>query len=235
MRFGSVGTIADAHVGVFNGAFRDALKNTQNRDGGTGGFIFDQGTADSSYGAFDPNDTWADGLGRGAISVGVKASPIETLPATVLPNLWNAMFTVEPEQTINYVDVHDDLNLADKVTAWAEDNGQTGNDAYLGRIQEFGLGIVLTSQGVPMLHGGSEMRRTKQGDPNSFISPDSINKFDWNLLNENQTTADYVKKIIALRRSHPGFRFDTRSAIQTNVKSDQRSASLVYTLIEFSS
>ena len=234
VRFGSVGTIADAHIGVFNGAFRDALKNTQNRAGGTGGFIFNQGTADSSFGAFDPNDTWADGLGKGAISVGMKASPIENLPATVLPNLWNAEFTVEPEQTMNYVDIHDDLNLADKVTAWAEDNGQAGNDAYLGRIQEFGLGIVLTSQGVPVLHGGSEMRRTKDGDPDSFISPDSVNKFDWNLLVENQTTADYVKKIIALRKAHPGFRFETRSSIADNVRSDQRSDSLVYTLIDSS-
>lgn len=232
VRFGTVGTIADAHVGVFNGAFRDALKNSKNREGGTGGFIFNQGTEDSSFGAFDPSETWSDGLGRGAISVGVKGSPLKELPATVLPNVWDAMFTAAPEQSVNYADVHDDLNLADKVAAWAEDNGQTGNPAYLGRIQEFALGTVLTSQGVPLLHGGSEMRRTKQGDANSFESPDRINRFDWNLLSENASTYNYVKKVIAIRKAHPGFRFTTWPGVDKSVKSDQRSASLVYTLID---
>ena len=232
VRFGTVGTVADAHIGVFNGAFRDALKNTKNRAGGTGGFIFNQGTEDSSFGAFDPSETWDNGLGRSAISVGVKGSPLANLPATLLPNVWDAMFTAAPEQSINYTDVHDDLNLADKVAAWAADNGQTGNPAYLGRIQEFTLGIVLTSQGVPLLNGGSEMLRTKQGDADSFESPDSINKFDWNLLNENASTYNYVKKVIALRKAHPGFRFTTWSDVNSSVQADQRSASLVYTLID---
>lgn len=69
-------------------------------------------------------------------------------------------------------------------------------------------------------------------NPYSFTSPDSVNKFDWTLLAENASTYNYVKKVIALRKAHAGFRFDSRSDIETSVKSDQRSESLVYTLID---
>jgi pullulanase len=40
-----------------------------------------------------------------------------------------------------------------------------------------------------------------------------------------------VKNLIALRRAHPGFRFNTWAGVDANVQADQRSASLVYTLI----
>ncbi len=232
LRYGSVATIADAHIGVFNGTFRDALKNASNDSGGRGGFIFNQDTPDGNFGVYTPGSTWpGSGLGKGAISLGVKGSPLVSLPATQQPNLWTPMFTSAPQQSMNYADIHDNLCLADKVAAWAAANGQSGNTGYLGRIQEFALSIVLTSQGIPVLHGGSEMQRSKGGDANSYQSPDSVNSFKWNLLDTNPQIHGYVKKLIALRRAHPGFRFTTWSAVDTHVQSDQRSASLVHTLI----
>jgi hypothetical protein len=119
LRYGSVGTIENAHVGVFNGTFRDALKNSKNDAGGTGGFIFNQDTPDGNFGVYNPASTWPSGLGKGAISLGVKASPLVNLPATQQANVWTPMFTSAPEQSMNYADIHDNLCLADKVTAWA--------------------------------------------------------------------------------------------------------------------
>jgi pullulanase len=231
VRYGSVGTIANAHIGVFNGAFRDAIKNSKNDSGGSGGFIFNQDTPDGGFGPYNSGSKWPSGLGKGAMSLGVKGSPLISLPATQQSNVWTPMFTSAPEQSMNYADIHDNLCLADKVTAWAADNGQSGNAAYLGRLQEFALSIVLTSQGIPILHGGSEMGRSKNGDANSYQSPDSVNSFKWGLLSTNPQIYAYVKKLISLRRTHPGFRFTTWSGVDSNVQSDQRSASLVYTLI----
>ncbi|MES2739912.1 MAG: carbohydrate binding domain-containing protein [Pseudomonadota bacterium] len=233
VRYGSVGTIADAHIGVFNGAYRDAIKNANNSGGGRGGFIFNQGATDSGFGAYDPGSKWPGGApGLGAISAGVKGSPLYSLPATQLPNIWDAMYTAAPEQSINYVDVHDDLCLADKVAAWAADNGQSANTGYLNRLQQFAMSMVLTSQGIPLLHGGSEMQRTKQGVSNSYQSPDSINAYDWHLLNTHQATYQYVRKLIALRKAHAGFRFNSWDGIERHVQADQRSASLVVTTID---
>ena len=45
--------------------------------------------------------------------------------------------------------------------------------------------MVLVSQGVPFIHAGQEFFRTKQGVENSYKSPDSINKIDWNLADKN--------------------------------------------------
>lgn len=225
VRYGTIGVQVDAHVGVFNGAYREALKGSSD-NGNAGGFMFNQGT---TWGAtsYWPNST----LGLGPVSAGVEASTRYVKGTAALPNLWDAMFSMDPEQTINYVDAHDNLCLNDKVEAWAAVNGQASNTAYKRRLQEYALGMVLTSQGIPFLHGGSEMLRNKQGDHNSYKSSDSINKYDWNWRVNNSSTYDLVKKMIQMRRAHPGFRMNTWDEVRTNVQSDQRSASLVVTQI----
>jgi pullulanase len=213
VRAGTIGAIADAHVGMFNGFYRDALKGSGD-DGNAGGFVFNQGAA-----------------GTG-IADGIKASSRLAEGTSPLPDLWDHHFTADPEQTINHVDVHDNLCLADKVDAWAQANGWASAAGYKQRIQEFALSAVLTSQGIPFLHGGSEMRRTKQGDKNSYQSPDSVNKYDWNWRLAHAATYEFVRKVIGLRKAHPSFRMKTWSDIKNHVNSEQRSSSLVVTQID---
>ncbi len=148
-----------------------------------------------------------------------------------LPNMWDPMFALDPEQSINYVDAHDNLCLNDKVDAWAAANGQAANTAYKERIQQFALGSVLMAQGIPFLHGGSEFKRSKGGDKNSYRSPDSVNRFDWNLKASNPAMLAMSKKLIALRKAHPGLRMNSWQEVRDNVKSDQQSKSLVVTTI----
>ena len=47
------------------------------------------------------------------------------------------------------------------------------------------MGMVMVSQGVPFIHAGQEFLRTKNGEHNSYILPDSINKLDWKLMEKN--------------------------------------------------
>jgi pullulanase len=66
--------------------------------------------------------------------------------------------------------------------------------------------LVLTSQGIPFLHAGVEMARTKSGNPNSYKSPDKINRIDWSRKSTHQEIFKYYQSLIALRKAHPAFR-----------------------------
>lgn len=81
----------------------------------------------------------------------------------------------EPFQSINYVSCHDDNTLYDRLKAANPD----ASEADLIKMDKLSQAIVLTSQGVPLLHSGAEMLRTKMGVANSFNMPDSINEIDW--------------------------------------------------------
>ena len=213
VRPGTVGAIVGTHVGIFNGSWRDALKGPGD-DGSPGGFIFAQGGAGT------------------AVADGVAASGRVVKGTLPLADLWDSRFSMDPEQTINYVDVHDDLCLADRVSAWAAANGHADDTAYQQRIQEFALSTVLTAQGIPFLHGGSEMLRTKQGVANSYQSPDAVNAYDWNWRSAHADTFALVKKVLKLRRQHAALRMHTWDDVAANVVSSQKSASLVVTQID---
>ena len=43
-------------------------------------------------------------------------------PYQPLGNLFDRMFGVRPEQSINYISVHDNLCLRDRILAWAAQN-----------------------------------------------------------------------------------------------------------------
>ena len=78
--------------------------------------------------------------------------------------------------------------------------------------------IVLTSQGIPFLHAGVDLARTKNGVENSFESPDEINQIDWSVKKEQMDLVNYVKQLIALRKAHPAFRMTTTEDIQKHLE-----------------
>ena len=73
---------------------------------------------------------------------------------------------------------------------------------------------MLTAQGVPFIRAGEEMMQDKQGEPNSFRSPDAVNRIDWALKAKNRDLFDYVRGLIALRKAHPAFRIPTAEGLQ---------------------
>jgi len=78
--------------------------------------------------------------------------------------------------------------------------------------------VVLTNQGVPFLHAGVEMLRTKDGEENSYKSPDAINKLDWSRKTKYQQVFTTYQKLIQLRKNHPAFRMPTTEMIQQHLK-----------------
>ena len=74
--------------------------------------------------------------------------------------------------------------------------------------------ILLTAQGVPFIRAGEEMMQDKQGEPNSFRSPDAFNQIDWALKAEHRGLFDYIRQLIALRKAHPAFRIPTAEGLR---------------------
>jgi pullulanase len=231
---GDLGTIPSSHFGAFNAAYRGALKGTDDDGGGNTGFLFNQSTSDSFFGAYVSGRNWSNGnSGYGPISLGFAASPATSLPAAASSNVWNATFSAAPEQAINYVSVHDNLCLYDKVALWQSANGQNGQ-TITNNLIAYAFGMVLTSQGIPFLYEGDEFQRTKNGNSNSYKT-----EFDmvWSSLENSASDAAtyaYVKGLIALRKAHPSLRFSTWNDVEANVQSNQQSASLVISTIDAS-
>ena len=120
----------------------------------------------------------------------------------------------EPWQTINYVSVHDNHTLLDKLHI----SNPGDSEATLIRRHKLANTIVLTSQGIPLLHAGVEMLRTKQGVENSYNAPDSINQIDWSRKAKYSDVFDYYRDLITLRREHPAFRMTSADEIREKLQ-----------------
>ena len=123
-------------------------------------------------------------------------------------------WTNEPSQMVAYVSCHDDMCLTDRLRATMP----YITDDELIRLDLLAQTAVLTSQGVPFILAGEEMLRDKKGVHNSFRSPDSINRLDWNNLKRYPQVFDYYAGLIALRKAHPAFRMGKAEEVRKNLE-----------------
>lgn len=194
VRMSAVASLGNAHVGVFNGKFRQSLKGAN--DTAKMGYIFNANEDDGS--AYAAN-----------IAVGLKGSgtSLDKTGCSDTSGTWTRFFTVSPDQSINYMFAHDNLCYWDKIKA-AEKSGE-----YAQRIVKFGHGILLVSQGIPFIHAGDEFLRTKEKGAgssmshNSYMAGTATNSIDWKLKKENKAISDYHADLIKLRKAHDGLRY----------------------------
>jgi len=153
-----------------------------------------------------------------------NGSKRDALKAAMLVSDW----CTSPAQSINYMTCHDNLVLWDKLV-----HSMPGADDAL-RIETMKLGYLalLTSQGVPFMHGGEEFARTKGGNNNSFEAPDSVNEVDWSLKRQHLDLFNYVRDLIVIRKAHPMFRLRTKSDVRSRVNFIEQSnhGTLMYTV-----
>ena len=120
----------------------------------------------------------------------------------------------QPTQMISYVSCHDDMCLVDRLRASVP--GITADELI--RLDLLAQTAVFTSQGVPFMLSGEEMLRDKKGVHNSYNSPDSVNRLDWNNLRRYPQVMDYYKNLIALRRNHPAFRLGSADLVRRHLE-----------------
>ena len=122
--------------------------------------------------------------------------------------------TQSPAQSVNYVESHDNLALADKITASVKGVSPAG----VAQLSHFASSVAFLSQGVPFMQAGQEFLRSKNGDENSYKSSDEVNSLKWSTKARNATTTKYFQGLIALRKAHPAFRMSTAAAVKANLK-----------------
>src|SRR5262249_22529426 len=132
-----------------------------------------------------------------------------------------------PENSINFVTVHDGFTLNDLVSyndKHNEANGEGNRDGIAenlswncgteGPSTDAGIEVLRTrqiknfftilmlSRGVPMLLGGDEIRRTQRGNNNAYNQDNATSWFDWTLTASGHEVLRYVQRMIAFRKAH---------------------------------
>ncbi len=105
-----------------------------------------------------------------------------------------------PNQTINYVECHDNYTAFDYATKVLK---QTEEQAIAGA--RLALQLVIISLGVVFIHAGQEFYRTKKGTENSYNSPDKINLFDYQRKEQYSEDIEGFKELLEIRKEHEVF------------------------------
>ena len=127
-----------------------------------------------------------------------------------------------PSQSINYISAHDNNTLFDHITL------VTPNATVADRIamNNLGAAFYITAQGIPFIHAGEEMLRSKPDaskdggfNENSYNASDAVNSLKWDDLNkaEYMATYEYYKGLIAFRKAHPALRLTNSADVNSTV------------------
>lgn len=176
-------------VGVFSDDIRDAMRGNW-VEGNRGGFLVGKG--------FDESIRFG--------VVGATAHPLVNQKNIIHSS---GAYALSPAQVVNYVSCHDDPCIVDKLRAI---NPSFTIDEII-RMDLLAQTIVFTSQGVPFIYAGEEVLRDKKGVHNSYQSPDSINRINWNNKALYPQVFEYYKGLIAMRKAHPAFRMSDAAMV----------------------
>lgn len=128
-------------------------------------------------------------------------------------------------QIVNYVEIHDNLTLNDKLnvsmfgakTDGELDEGQVAQKVAASKLAN---SSVFLANGISEIQLGQEFLRSKDGDGNSYKNAATKNALDWDRLNDAAygDNAQYVADLIALRKKTAAFRIGDYDAIGKNSK-----------------
>lgn len=106
---------------------------------------------------------------------------------------------IDPNQSINYVECHDNGTLYDKLEVAMPEEG------FEARIERLKMinGVVMSSYGIPFIHMGQELGLTKKNHQNTYKAGDQFNKFDYRVLDERYELFRYMQDLIAIRKEFP--------------------------------
>lgn len=163
-----------------------------------------------------------------SVKFGVVAAGLHPQIDYAKVNYSKTPYTVAPGNVITYGECHDNNTLWDKLKL----SNPTASEADRKKMHQLALTIVLTSQGIPFLHAGTEFYRSKKGVENSYKSSDSINAIDWSMKVKNIDLVKYVEQLIKMRKQHPAFRMTTAKAVAENIRFDETvpDGAVVYTI-----
>ena len=130
-----------------------------------------------------------------------------------------------PLQTVNYASCHDNYTLYDNFLLDVQDvSGGGVEDSYeeAAGLNKLAAAYYITAQGVPFIHAGEEMLRSKPDESqengfnhNSYAAGDEINAIKWYTLADElvDDAHDYYQGLIAFRAAHPALRMTNEEEV----------------------
>lgn len=100
-------------------------------------------------------------------------------------------------QSINYIECHDNYTFYDKCKYLYHINDENKLVDYC----KLGLGLVILSDGIKLIHAGQELMRSKGGHDNSYNLNDEINSIKWNHLNTKYDLSVYTSSLIEISKT----------------------------------
>ncbi len=173
-------------IGAFNDIIRDAAHGGYSTDtvgirkqGFINGLSYDWNGY--SYSNRSQNDLWNV---MDTLRSGLRGSGTD----------WNgqgAPFTDDPQESVPYVEKHDNETLFDQNAFKLPNGSGSDNPGWIGssipttsvadrvRSQNMGQSLIGLAQGVPFFQMGTDILRSKSLDRNSYDSGDWFNRLDW--------------------------------------------------------
>ncbi len=121
----------------------------------------------------------------------------------------------KPQQSVNYVEAHDNLTLYDKLRS----SMPGASESDIAAADKLAAALVFLSQGVPFIQAGQEILRSKTAADGSFVhdsynSPDSVNSIKWNDITLRRGVMEYYRGLIAARKRFPQLRMRDAESIR---------------------
>jgi pullulanase len=186
--------MAGSGIGSFNDRVRDAVRgggccdddaNTVSQQGFINGVFYDRNATSTQT----VNDLLRLGdLVRVGLSASLKDYVLTDYLGNTKPNSQidyagqKAGFTGQPQETINYVEAHDNQALFD-INAFKLPLTTSISDRV--RVQNLGNAIAMFSQGVPFFQAGQDLLRSKSLDRDSYNAGDWFNALDFSYQRNN--------------------------------------------------
>ncbi|MDF2153956.1 alpha-amylase [Vibrio sp. CAU 1672] len=196
--------MAGTGIGTYNDRLRDAVRGDHSDPmNGTPGFANAGDRFDAMGGKLD--------LIRLGMAGNLQEYPIPTTSGAVVMGRdyqfggHGAGYAADPQEAVNYVSKHDNQTLWDINQYKAKGDVEPLDRA---RMQILGLAPVMLGQGVPFLHMGTELLRSKSMERDSYDSGDWYNRLDFSKQTNNWNVGlpredkdgknwDWIKGIVA--------------------------------------
>lgn len=175
------------NIGFFNDRFRDIAKGkSSDSELGVKGYL----TYDTNY---------IDGFKH-------------VFAGSVLPLSYPPLFD-DPNQSINYVECHDNSTLFDKLRVCSPD------DSYEDRKKRINMinACCMFSCGVPFFHMGQEVGLSKKGIGNSYNSGDEINGMNYQEVFKNKDMYEFFKELVSFRKRAKCFKLYNKQDIMDKI------------------
>lgn len=148
----------------------------------------------------------------------------------LLPFTWRSRRNPAEHAVINYMANHNGFTLMDAVSYDEKHNEANGEDNHDGTDFNYSWNcgeegtsrkkrtlalrarqlrnafvMLLLSQGTPLLYGGDERGNSQSGNNNVYCQDNELSWVNWKTGKNFEFLTDYVKRMIAFRKSHPVF------------------------------